>query len=72
MRTRGRRFWTLFFVNLLHPDSAIESNPKTSLEKTFSDILRNNKRGHIFRFKKGKKKLMVKTNFSHRNKTYGI
>ena len=44
----------LHFFNLVHPDSACESNPETYLEKAIFDILRNNVRGRIFRCKKGK------------------
>ena len=38
----------LLFFNLVHPDSAGESNPTTYLEKAIFDILSNSERGRIF------------------------
>ena len=46
MSSKGRRFLNF---NLVHPDSAGESNPKTYLEKAIFDILSNSERGRIFR-----------------------
>ena len=47
---RNVNFVLLIFFNLLHPDSARESDPKTYLEKAIFDILRYSKRRRIFRY----------------------